>query len=136
MKIIAIKGRHDCGKSETVGIHLKEMITGRIVPKENWWKEKDKRESVSYGGNVIDICAPGDSEEIVRANITFFEKHPCDIAFTATRSRGHGCWALEDYAKEKGAELIWINKEYNLNLDEEGQIKTNKQLAEKLFEMI
>ena len=24
MKLIALKGRHDCGKSETIGIHLRD----------------------------------------------------------------------------------------------------------------
>lgn len=112
------------------------MITGNVVSKVNWWKVKDKLECVSYGDKLIDLCAPGDSEGIVRANIAFFDENPCDVAFTATRSRGRGCWALENYANEKGAEIIWIKKEYNDILDEKGQINANKKLAEKLFKII
>lgn len=135
MKIIAIKGRGNCGKSETLGIHLRRILKERSgVPHKECWK--DTRESIDVNGKVIDICPPGDTEQIVRDNIAFFEAHPCDIAFTATRSRGRGCRALDGYANETGAELIWIRKEYNDDLDKEGQKAANKALAEKLYGMI
>ena len=135
MKIIALKGRSNCGKSETLGVHLRRILkeSNCISYKECW---KDTRESIQVNGKVIDICPPGDTEEFVRDNIAFFEEHPCDVAFTATRSRGRGCWAVEEYAKEKGAELVWIEKEYNNDLNKEGQLKANKELTEKLFKMI
>ena len=136
MKIIALKGRGDCGKSETIGIHLRGILTGKTYPREDWWKHKDKRECVSYEGKTVDFCPPGDSEEIVKDNIKFIESHPCDVAFTATRSRGRGCWSLDGYAKEKGAELVWIWKDYNNDLGEQGQTIENRTLAEKLFKMI
>lgn len=136
MKIIALKGRGNCGKSETLGIHLRGMLTGVTFPKGEWWKHKDKRECVTYGGKVIDICPPGDTKEIVEANIAFIEKHPCDVAFTATRSRGRGCWALGDYAKKVDAELKWVWKEYNDELGDDGQTEENRMLAEKLLKMI
>jgi len=105
MKIIAIKGRGNCGKSETLGIHLRRILKERSgVPHKECWK--DTRESIETNGKVIDICPPGDNLNEVEANISFIEKHPCDIAFTATRSRGRGCRALDGYANETGAELI------------------------------
>lgn len=135
MKIIAIKGRGNCGKSETLGIHLRRILKERSgIPHKECWK--DTRESIDVNGKVIDICPPGDNSNEVEANISFIEKHPCDVVFTATRSRGRGCWAIDDYAREEGAELIWIKKEYNNDLDEVGQTKANKELAEKLLEMI
>lgn len=135
MKIIAIKGRGNCGKSETLGIHLRRILKERSgAPHKECWK--DTRESIETIGKVIDICPPGDNLNEVEANISFIEKHPCDIAFTATRSRGRGCRALDGYANETGAELIWIRKEYNDDLDKEGQKAANKALSEKLYGMI
>lgn len=136
MKIIALKGRHDCGKSETIGIHLRELLTGIHVERSEWWKIKDNRDSILYKGKTIDICPPGDSEDIVCNNIAFIEEHPCDVAFTATRSRGRGCWALDDFAKEIGAELNRIKKSYNDDLNKEEQTAMNKALAENLLKMI
>ena len=136
MKIIALKGRHDCGKSETLGIHLRELLTGRPVDQSEWWKVKDKRESIAYEEKMIDLCPPGDTEDIVLANIAFFEAHPCEVAFTATRTRGKGCNALEKFAKKAGAKLVWIWKDYNDDLDKVGQTEANKTLAQELFEMI
>ena len=81
------------------------MLTGIHVEKSERWKIKDNRDCISYKGKTIDICPPGDFEDTVRDNIAFIEEHPCDVAFTATRSRGHGCLALDYYAEEIGAEL-------------------------------
>lgn len=136
MKIIVLKGRGECGKSETLGILLRGMLLGNSYPQNEWWKVKDKRERVTYDGKVIDICPPGDNEDIVRENIAFFKKHPCDVAFTATRTRGRGCKAIENYAKEESAELIWVWKQYNDEIDTIGKTEENKKLAEKLFKMI
>ena len=135
MKIIAIKGRGYCGKSETLGIHLRRILKERNgIPYKECWK--DTRESIVVNGKVIDICPPGDNADEVKANISFVEKHPCDVVFTATRTRG-GSWnTLKEYVTEKHAELIEIWKEYNDDLDEDGQAKANKILAEELLKML
>ena len=83
---------------------------------------------------MIDICPPGDTKEIVEDNIDFIEAHPCDVVFTATRTRGGSCKTLKEYAERKGAELIEVWKEYNDDLDEKGKSEANRKLAEKLFE--
>lgn len=135
MKIIAIKGRGNCGKSETLGIHLRRILKERNgIPYKECWK--DTRESIDVNGKVIDICPPGDNADEVKANISFVEKHPCDVVFTATRTRG-GSWnTLKEYATEKRTELIEIWKEYNDDLDIEGQTTANKILAEELLKML
>lgn len=135
MKIIAIKGRSNCGKSETLGVHLRRILKERNgIPYKECWK--DTRESIDVNGKVIDICPPGDNVDEVKANISFIEKHPCDVVFTATRSRGWSCKTLKEYASGKCTELIEVWKEYNNDLDEEGQAKANKILAVKLLKMI
>lgn len=136
MKIIALKGRRECGKSETIGIHLRALLTGIEYPREEWNRRKDIRECVLYKGKVVDICPPGDNADIVEANIAFIKENPCDVVFTATRTRG-GSWdTLWDYAKIVGAGLIEEWKHYDDDLDKEGQTEENRKLAKRLFLMI
>lgn len=136
MKIIVLKGRGECGKSETIGIHLRELLTGRSIPRSEWSKVKDHRECVEFGGLVIVLCPPGDNYKMADDNIKFINAHPCDVVFTASRTSG-GSWdKIEDYAKEKWAELIEVRKHYDDELDREEQTKENRKLAEKQLRMM
>ena len=136
MKIIVLKGRGECGKSETIGIHLRGLLTGKSIPKNEWSRVKDHRECVKYGEKVIDLCPPGDNYDIAKKNTEFIDAHPCDVVFTASRTKG-GSWnKIKDYAKQKGAEVIEVWKHYDDELDREGQTKENWKLAEKLLGMI
>ena len=136
MKIIVLKGRGECGKSETIGIHLRELLTGMSIPKNEWSRVKDHRECVKYVDKVIALCPPGDTYEIAEKNTEFIDAHPSDVVFTASRTRGGGWDKIRDYAKEKGAELIEAWKHYDDELNREGQTKENRKLAEKLLRMI
>ena len=136
MKIIVLKGRGECGKSETIGIHLRELLTGKSIPKNEWPRVKDHRECVMYSKKSIDLCPPGDNDEIAEKNTEFIDAHPCDVVVTASRTRGGSWKGIRDYAKDKGAELIEVWKHYDDNLDREGQTKENRRLAEKLLGMI
>jgi hypothetical protein len=133
MKIVALYGRGECGKSETLGIYLRRFVRERagLVSEDIW---KDTRESIPLGNIVINICPPGDTKKIVLENIVFFEAHPFDVAFCATRSWGEGCNALEEYAARVGADLVWIKKPYNDNLDRKGQSAANELLAKDLID--
>lgn len=136
MKIIALKGRGECGKSETIGVHLRAVLTGKEYPRNEWNRRKDVRECISYVDKLIDICPPGDNADIVEANIAFIKEHPCDVVFTATRTRG-GSWdTLLEFTKKDGTELIEEWKHYDDALDKEGQTEENRKLAKKLLKMI
>lgn len=136
MKTIVLKGRGECGKSETLGIHLRELLTGKSIPMKVWSSVKDQRESLKYGEIVIDVCPPGDTYDIAKKNTEFIDAYPCDVVFTASRTRG-GSWnKIRDYAKEKGADLIEVRKHYDDDLNREGQTQENRKLAEKLLGMI
>lgn len=133
MKIFVLKGRGECGKSDTIGIHLREMLTGKTIPKSEWSRMKDNRECVKYGEKVVDICPPGDTYDIAEKNAEFIDAHPCDVVFTASRTRG-GSWnKIRDYAKEKGAGLVEVWKHYDDDLDRDGQTNENRKLAKKLL---
>lgn len=85
MKIIALYGRRDCGKSQTIGVHLRGMLHCRMNPKPTKQYVKDEREALKVDGLAIDICPPGDDKKIVLQNVAFFKANPFDVAFTATR---------------------------------------------------
>ena len=138
MKIIGLYGRGQCGKSETLGIFLRSLVYGvNIFDAEGKFDiDKDLRESINCNDTIVDICPPGDTLKIVECNIEFIKQNPCDIVFTATRTKGWGREALKNYAKSINAELVWVKKVYNDDLDTIGQKEANKRLAEKLFEMI
>ena len=135
MKIIALKGRGKCGKSETLGIYLRRILKERKgIPYEEC--RMDAREQIEVNGKVVDICPPGDNEDEVIANIAFVENHPCDVLFTATRTRGGSRNTLKDYAVRKNSELIEVWKHYNDDLDIEDQSEKNKETAEELLKMM
>lgn len=135
MKIIALKGRGKCGKSETLGIYLRRILKERKgIPYEE--RRMDAREQIEVNGKVVDICPPGDNEDEVIANIAFVENHPCDVLFTATRTRGGSRNTLKDYAVRKNSELIEVWKHYNDDLDIEDQSEKNKETAEELLKMM
>lgn len=135
MRIIALKGRGKCGKSETLGIHLRRILKERNgIPYEEC--RPDARELIKVNGKVVDICPPGDNADEVIRNIAFVEEHPCDVLFTATRTRGGSRNTLKDYATGKGAELIEVWKHYDDDLDIEGQAEKNREAAERLLKMI
>lgn len=135
MKIIALKGRGKCGKSETLGIHVRGILRERnSVHYEDC--TMDTREQIIVNGMVVDICPPGDNEKEVTANIAFVEKHPCDVLFTATRTRGGSRNSLKEYAVRKNAELKEVWKRYNDDLDLEGQTEKNRETAEELMKML
>lgn len=136
MKIIALFGRHDCGKSQTIGVHLRRMLHSRMKPQPTKLFGKDERENLILESVSINVCPPGDNEKIVLDNISFFKTHPFDVAFTATRCWGRGCDALKKYANMIGAELVWVKKPYNDNLNAEGQEKANYALAKELMGMM
>lgn len=138
MRIIGLFGRGQCGKSETLGVYLRSLVHGDPLAnaEEKYGQQKDQRELIELDGKDVVICPPSDTKDIVLTNIDFIKKHPCDIVFTATRTKGWGREALEAYARSVKAELSWIKKEYNDDLNKNGQKNANLKQAKSLFDMI
>ena len=140
MKIISLYGRGNCGKSETLGLYLRSMILRALQmppmaePVSN--ADKDARTVYDVGGRRVALCPEGDAEWIVAAKIRYLEQHPCDIAFTSTRTRGADRERLVAYARQASIPLTEIAKPYNDDLNRSGQSEANCQLAEQLFRMI
>ena len=79
--------------------------------------DKLNHESISYAtcdiqtichhnDKTIAVATKGDNAAELRANVSYFKSHPCDAA----RSRGGTHDVIKAYAKETGAEVVWIYK--------------------------
>jgi len=115
MRIIGLFGRGQCGKSETLGVYLRSLVHGDPLAnaEEKYGQQKDQRELIELDGKDVVICPPGDTKDIVL-----------------------GREALEAYARSVKAELFWIKKEYNDDLNKNGQKNANLKQAKSLFDMI
>lgn len=67
-------------------------------------------------------------QEQLKENIIFFTKNECEIIVTATRTKGGSVDELALFKNELNAELIWIEKKDNPNL--------NKLVAADIFRRI
>ena len=88
MRIIGLYGHGQCGKSATLN-ELKELLraVGESISTEpHPWSEKP--ETFEYNGLVVCVAHGGDSREIVENNCRYFKIKGCDVAISATRTKG------------------------------------------------
>lgn len=136
MRIIGLYGHSNCGKSETLN-ELKEMLrtAGKSISSEphSW---SDIPETFEYKRLIICVAPGGDSREIVDRNCRYFKMKGCDVAISATRTKGGSADALKEYAESEGVEIEWIAKSYEYNLSKATQKMCNKETAEVIFRMV
>lgn len=136
MKIIALYGHAQCGKSTTLN-YVKEMLReeGKSLS-QNPPHKGDKPETFEYKGLIVCVAPGGDTEGIIQNNIAYFERKQCDVAITASRTRGAGVRAIEHYATIKSATLIWIKKSYDHHKSRTEQEQQNLATAHSIVEEI
>ncbi len=136
MRIIGLYGHSNCGKSETLN-ELKEMLraAGKSISVEpHPWN--DMPESFEYNGYVVCVAPGGDSREIAESNCRYFKMKNCDVAISATRTRGGSAYALKEFADSEGVKVEWIAKSYEYNLSQATQKICNMEMAEMLMKRI
>ena len=136
MRIIALYGHGQCGKSTTLNI-LKELLrsAGKSVSsKPHPWCEA--LETFEYKGLVVCVAPGGDDEPRILANISYFNVRHCDVAITASRCKGRGVGALVDYANSLDTKVEWIQKSYEHILSNTTQVLCNHETANILLGMI
>lgn len=112
-KSFAIVGRGSVGKTKTLNIliELLDAATNKKPTTIEKVNKDDFRVVISdYKGCTIGICTPGDNSQELKANCIFFEKHNCDIIFTATRTRGKSKDVFYKYSEKNGYKIHWIGK--------------------------
>lgn len=136
MRIIGLYGHGNCGKSETLN-ELKELlrVAGMSISSEpHPWS--DMPETFEYNGLVVCVAPGGDSRDIVESNCRYFKAKGCDVAISATRTKGGSADALKEFADSEGVEIEWIAKSYEYNLSRTTQKMCNKEMAEVIMKRI
>lgn len=110
--IIGLYRKGQTGKTETLNLLidlLEASATASPLPSPQP-VGRDRRKVVRWSGLTVGVCTAGDNEEQVRENRDFFERNGCDVGVTAARSWGRTHWVMHDYAKRRGARMIWVEK--------------------------
>ena len=115
MRIIGLYGHGQCGKSATLN-ELKELlrVAGKSISKQ-LHRYSESPETFEYKGQVICVAPAGDTREIVEANCRYFKQKGCDMAITATRTKGGSVDSLNEFANSEGIKVEWIAKSYVVN---------------------
>lgn len=124
-RIIVLCGRGNLGKTRTL-----RMIIDKLNGESISYATRDTKTICHYNDQTIAIATKGDNAAELRANVSYFKSHPCDIAITAARSRGGTHDVIKAYAQETGAEVVWIYK--RIEIGEENAV--NLKWAEKVIE--
>ncbi len=103
--IFALSGVGNSGKTTTLSFLIKIFQSKSLSEPKN-----DDFQVFKYRGYKIAISTYGDCEEILNGNVKDFEDNSCDIAITATLSRGATHDVIEKYKRSTGADLHWIDK--------------------------
>lgn len=104
-KIIVLYGRGNLGKTRTL-----RMVIDKLNHESISYATCDIQTICHHNAQTIAIATKGDNAAELRANVSYFKSHPCDIAITAARSRGGTHDVIKAYAQETGAEVVWIYK--------------------------
>ena len=124
-RIIVLCGRANLGKTRTL-----RMVIDKLNGESISYATRDTKTICHYNDQTIAIATKGDNAAELRANVSYFKFHPCDIAITAARSRGGTHDVIKAYAQETGAEVVWIYK--RVEIGEENAV--NLKWAEKVIE--
>lgn len=124
-RIIVLCGRGNLGKTRTL-----RMVIDKLNGESISYATRDTKTICHYNDQTIAIATKGDNAAELRANVSYFKFHPCDIAITAARSRGGTHDVIKAYAQESGAEVVWIYK--RVEIGEENAV--NLKWAEKVIE--
>ena len=105
MRIIGLYGHGKCGKSATLN-DVKELLrkAGMYISKQPH-PHSESPETFEYKEKVVYVAPAGDTSEIVEANCRYFKQKGCDVAISATRTKGGSVDALNEFADSDGVKV-------------------------------
>lgn len=125
-RIIVLCGRGNLGKTRTL-----RMVIDKLNDESISYATRDTKTICHYNDQTIAIATKGDNAAELRANVSYFKSHSCDIAITAARSRGGTHDVIKAYAQETGAEVVWIYKRVEIGEEKAVNLKWAEKVIEK-----
>ena len=133
MKVIALFGRGDTGKTRCLG-HLINLIHRETKGCNLLYEGQDMRVILGYMGQRIAICTWGDNEYEELLNINYIQGTNPDIAIVATRTKGKTVEVLESFCNQTNTTPKWVEK-YVASFDgKSGQEYLNNLQAEQILD--
>lgn len=155
--IIALKGIGGKGKTTTLNLlidKLNEQYSGiffhpnsrqksasakirKLGESDNdLIKRVDRYFYCSINGIWVGINTEGDNQKEIEKNINILLEKGCSIIVTATRTKGDGKKAVENFSIKNKFKIEWVNKSICNEGNDAEQKKANESDAQKLFDMI
>ena len=108
-KIIALYRSCDQGKTATLNlvIDLLTVATTECAMPDSQPSKKDRRATFTYNDKIVSICTGGDDANTIKANEDYFAQKNCDVAITASRSRGITRDLINKMGSTFGIKPIW-----------------------------
>ena len=136
MKVIALFGRSDIGKTHCLG-HLINLIYQETKGCNYFVEGQDTRVTLDYFGQRVTICTWGDNEGEERDNLDKIRKDNPDIAIVATRTRGKTVKLVEKFCEEEAnCQPKWVEKFVASFDDISGQEYLNNLQAEQILDYV
>lgn len=110
-KIIALWGHANCGKSTTLNI-LKDKLRQHGESLAVYDHDGEKLELIRYRETLVCVAPCGDNGRVTCNNIKYFKESGCEIAVSASRSKGAPVDDLESFAKDCSLNVRWFNMPY------------------------
>lgn len=107
------------------------MVIDKLNDESISYATRDTKTICHYNDQTIAIATKGDNAAELRANVSYFKFHSCDIAITAARSRGGTHDVIKAYAQETGAEVVWIYKRVEIGEEKAVNLKWAEKVIEK-----
>lgn len=129
-KIIVLYGRGNLGKTRTL-----RMVIDKLNHESISYATCDIQTICHHNAQTIAVATKGDNTAELRANVSYFKSHPCDIAITAARSRGGTHDVIKAYAQETGAEVVWIYKRAEAGAENAVNLKWVERVVGEVCEL-
>lgn len=130
-KIIVLYGRGNLGKTRTL-----RMVIDKLNHESISYATCDIQTICHHNAQTIAVATKGDNAAELRANVSYFKSHPCDIAITAARSRGGTHDVIKSYAQETGAEVVWIYKRAEAGAENAVNLKWVERVVGEVCELL